>query len=69
MKKTSNLHAFKAFKLRREELSALKGGIKCSDVSKVINYLKEKGDDEQAGIVEDMWHSGNLQCEEDDLFV
>lgn len=67
MKKMSNLRAFKACKLQKEELSALKGGIKCSRVSVVINHLRERGDDAQADVVEDMWHSGNLQCEEDDI--
>ncbi|WP_299465398.1 hypothetical protein [uncultured Microscilla sp.] len=69
MRKTSNLHAFKAFKLQKEELSALKGGIKCSQVSVVINHLRKKGDNKQADNVQDMWDSGNLQCEEDELFV
>lgn len=69
MKRLSNLHAFKAFKLQKEELSALKGGIKCSQVSVVINHLRGKGHDEQADIVEDMWHSGNLECEKDVIYT
>ncbi|EAY27247.1 hypothetical protein [Microscilla marina] len=67
MKKISNLHAFKAFKLQKEELSALKGGIKCSRVSVVINHLRAKGHHAQADRVQDMWNSGNLQCQADNI--
>lgn len=65
MKKLSNLHAFKAFKLQKEELSALKGGIMCSAVPGVIQHLRDKGHNEQADRVQEMHDSGNLQCEKD----
>lgn len=65
----SNLHAFKACKLQKEELSALKGGIKCSQVSVVINHLRGRGDNEQADRIQDMWNNDNLQCDKDEIFT